>query len=61
LGHDVAAGFAAAGAEVDDPIGTFDDIQVMFYDQDRIPFFDQLIHMGLWPLFSTMRLTALLW
>ena len=31
-----AAVFAAAGAEVDEPVGGFDDVEVMFDDDDGI-------------------------
>jgi hypothetical protein len=55
LGHDMTAGFAAAGAEVDDPIRAFDNVQVMFHHQDGIPFLTQLMYMCLWPFYPIMR------
>lgn len=44
--HIMATGFAAAGSEVDDPVGAF-GAQVLLHDQDCIPFLDQLMHMNL--------------
>jgi len=36
LGDDAAAAFAAFGTEVDDPVGLFDDVEMMFDDQDGV-------------------------
>src|SRR5579859_660859 len=36
LGDDAAAAFAALRAEVDDPVGLFDDVEVMLDDQDGV-------------------------
>ena len=32
--HDVAAAFAALGAEVDHPVGSLDDFQIVLDDED---------------------------
>jgi hypothetical protein len=42
----MAPGFAAARSQVDHPIGTFDDVQMMFDYKDRIAFLDELIQDG---------------
>src|SRR5579859_7243182 len=36
LGDDAAAAFAALRAEVDDPVGLFDDVEVMLDDEDGV-------------------------
>src|ERR1039458_231816 len=36
LGHDAAAFFSAFGAQIDDPVGVADDVQVVFDDDDRV-------------------------
>jgi hypothetical protein len=36
LGHDAAAALAAFGAEVDDPVGLFDDVEVMLNDEHGV-------------------------
>ncbi len=40
-GDDLAAGVAAFGAEVDDVVGGFDDVEVVFDDQDAVTGFDE--------------------
>ena len=35
-GHDLAAAITTLGAEVYDPVGGLDDIEVMFDDDDRV-------------------------
>src|SRR5438309_1673257 len=35
-GHDSATGFAAFGAEVDEPVGAADDVEVVFDDNECI-------------------------
>ena len=42
-GHDFAAGVAAFGAHIDEPVGGFDDFQVMFNDDDGVALVDQLV------------------
>ena len=39
---DVAAKFAAFGAQINDPVGGFDDVQVVLDDQERGARFEQL-------------------
>ena len=53
LGDDPAAGVAALGAEVDDPIGLRDKIEVVFDDQDgmagiheTLEHFDETLDVG---------------
>src|SRR6266446_10367371 len=41
LGDDAAAAFAAFGAEVDDPVGLFDDVEMMLDDKHGIPEIDK--------------------
>ena len=36
FGDEVAAAFAAFGAEVDDPVGVADDVEVVFDDDDGV-------------------------
>ena len=36
LRDDAAAAFAAFGAEVDDPVGLFDDVEMMLDDEDSV-------------------------
>jgi hypothetical protein len=36
LGDDAATSFAAFGAEVNDPVGLFDDVEVMLDDEDGV-------------------------
>src|SRR5690349_1052831 len=36
LGDDAAAGFAAFGAEIDDPIGLLDDVKLVLNDEDGV-------------------------
>src|SRR5580700_1511718 len=43
LGDDAAAAFAAFGAEVDDPVGLFDDVEVMLDDQDGVAESDEAL------------------
>src|SRR5690606_22573350 len=43
LRHDLAAGVAAFGPEVDDPIGGLDDLEIVFDHDDRIACFDQFL------------------
>jgi hypothetical protein len=43
LGDDAAAGRAAFGSEVDDPVGGFDDIEVMFDDDDGVSGIDETV------------------
>src|SRR5579862_434652 len=43
LGHDAAAAFAPFGAEVDDPIGLFDDIEVVLDDEDGVAEADEAL------------------
>src|SRR5580693_1077438 len=43
LGYDAAAAFAAFGAEVDDPVGLFDDVEVMLDDQHGVAETDQTL------------------
>lgn len=38
---DLSAAAAAFGAEIDDPVGRFDDIEVVLDDDDGIPFIAQ--------------------
>ena len=33
---DVAAVFASIGSEVDDPVCAFDDVEIVFYDEDGV-------------------------
>src|SRR6202035_3170883 len=40
-GDDVAAAGAAVGAEVDNPVGGFDDVEVVLDDDDGVPAVDQ--------------------
>ena len=42
-GDDLAAAVAAFGAEVDDPVGGFDDFEVVLDDHDRVAGVDQLV------------------
>ena len=42
-GNDVAALVAAVGAEVDDPVGGFDDVEVVFDDHHRVAGLDQRV------------------
>src|SRR6266849_6177264 len=43
LGDDAAAAFAAFGAEVDDPVGLFDDVQVVLDDEDGVAEIDEAL------------------
>ena len=40
---DLAAGIAAFGAEIDDPIGGADHIEIVFDDDDRVAALDELV------------------
>jgi hypothetical protein len=42
-GEDLTAAMAAFGSHVDDPIGGFDDIKLMFDDDDGISFIDEAL------------------
>ena len=46
LKHHFAAFVAAFGTHIDDPVGVFDDIQIVFDDDDRIAGIDQAIDDG---------------
>src|SRR5271170_3311813 len=43
LRNDAAALFAAFGAQINDPVGLFDDVEIMLDDQDRIAKRDEAI------------------
>ena len=43
LGDDAATAFAAFGTEVDDPVGLFDDVEVMLDDEDGVAEADQAL------------------
>ena len=45
-GDDLAAGVAALGAEVDDPVGGLDDVEVVLDDEERAAAFDELAEGG---------------
>ena len=52
FGDDLTARLAAFGTQIDDVVGDFDDIQVVFDDQDSVAavhqavqHFDQLVHI----------------
>ena len=36
FGNDMSAGLAAFRAEIDDPVGRFDHIEIVVYDDERI-------------------------
>ena len=40
-GDDLAALVAAVGAEVDDPVGGFDDVEIVFDDDDGVALVDE--------------------
>src|SRR6516162_11083138 len=42
-GDDMAAGVAAFGAEIDDPIGGLDDLEIVLDDQHRVAGLDQRV------------------
>ena len=42
-GDDLAAAVAAFGAEVDDPVGGLDDVEIVLDDDDRVALVDQLV------------------
>ena len=42
-GDDLAAAVAALGAEVDDPVGGLDDVEVVLDDDHRVALLDQLV------------------
>ena len=42
-GHHGAALGAGLGADVDDPVGGFDDVEVVFDDDDRVPVVDEAV------------------
>ena len=46
LGDELAAVFAGFGAEVEDPVGGFDDFEVMLDDQQGVAGIDQLLENG---------------
>ena len=41
-GYDFASGVAAFGAEVDDLVGGFDDVEVVFDDDDGVALVDEI-------------------
>ena len=43
LGDDAAAAFAAFGAEVDDPVGLFDDVEVVLDDEHGVAEIDEAL------------------
>ena len=43
LSDDFSAAFAALGAEVDDPVGGGDQVEVVLYDQHRVAALDQAL------------------
>jgi hypothetical protein len=43
VGHDLAAAVAAFGAEVDDPVGGLDDVEIVLDHHDRVALVDQLV------------------
>src|SRR5437867_2569499 len=43
LGDDAAAAFAAFGAEVDNPVGLFDDVEVVLDDEDGVTEIDEAL------------------
>ena len=46
FGDDFTAGIAAFGAEVDDPVGGLDDVQVVFDDDDSVARVDEFTQHG---------------
>ena len=55
--NDIAAGIAALGAEVDNPIGTFDKLGVMLDHQDGVAMLDQTVE-GFHQLVDVMEMEA---
>ena len=45
-GDDLAAGVAAFGAEVDDPVGGLDDVEIVLDDEQRAAAVDELAEGG---------------
>lgn len=45
-GDDLAASIAAFGAHVDDPVGGFDDVEIVLDDEERASAFDELVEGG---------------
>ena len=45
-GDDLAAGGAAFGAEVDDPVGGLDDVEIVLDDEERAAAVDELAEGG---------------
>jgi len=43
LRYDAAATFTAFGAEVDDPVGLLDDVQMMLDDEDGVTELDEAL------------------
>ena len=46
FGDDLAAAFAAFGAEVDDPVGGLDDVEIVLDDDERAAAVDELAEGG---------------
>jgi len=46
LGNDLAAGVAAFGAKVDDPVGGGDDVKVVFDDDDGVGLIDEALEQA---------------
>jgi len=43
LGDDAAAAFAAFGAEINDPVGLFDDVEMVLYDEHSVAETDEAL------------------
>jgi hypothetical protein len=43
LSNDSASVFARFGSELNEPVGAFDKVEVVFDDHDAVPFIDQLV------------------
>ena len=46
MGDELAAVFASFGAEIEDPIGGFDDFEVMLDDEQGVAGVDELLENG---------------
>ena len=46
LGDELAAVFAGFGAEVEDPVGGFDDVEVVLDDEQGVAGIDELLEDG---------------
>ena len=46
FGNDVAATFTALGAEIDDPVGALDDVEVVLDDDERAATVNELAEGG---------------